>query len=796
MIQKEVSKTKDMVILVVDDNRNNIFLIKEVLSEQGYGNILMASSGSQAISIIDERKPDLILLDIMMPDMDGYEVCSILQQDEEVSDIPVIMLTAKTTTEDLKKGFEVGAFDYIPKPFSDVELVARVQSALKLKQSRDELKNRNAELLSLAQKNQETIEELDENIREKEAYEEALRESEEKYSTLVELSVDGILLIQGGETIFANRSFYGMFGFSESEVLGKSVMSSKYLTRVLSFVSEKDRQIIIKRLSELMIEGGATPNTFQLPLFRKSGEVFWVEISTKPILFNKKTTEMLVFRDITEKKEAEEAIKSEKEKFQEVVENIEEGLFTLDKKGYITYANPEATIKTVGYTADEVIGKHFVELAPKESLSSAVPNLMKVFGGQSVSDIEIQLQRRDGTRIYASISLTPKIRDGKFEGIFGVINDITERKRAVEALRESEGRYSTIVEGSGDAIVIFKRFRIVFANKRAFELTGYSPEDVGSNAMKFIKFDPKQLKKALKGYFNLMANDDYLPATHEIDIRHKDGHIIPVELSGAKIEYDGGPSAVIFLRDITQRKQAEAELRETLEDLERSNKDLEEFAYVASHDLQEPLRMVSSYVQLLSRRYKGNFDSDADKYIEFAVDGAKRMQKMISSLLDYSRVGTRGKPFKSTNCKSALGLALDNLAIAIEESKAVITNDPMPTVMADKMQLVQVFQNIIGNAVKYRGGKVPRINISVDKNDCEWIFSVCDNGIGIDPEFKDQVFQVFSRLHGNEYSGTGIGLAVCKKIVERHGGRIWVKSELGAGSTFYFTIPEGGIKNE
>ncbi len=242
-----------------------------------------------------------------------------------------------------------------------------------------------------------------------------------------------------------------------------------------------------------------------------------------------------------------------------------------------------------------------------------------------------------------------------------------------------------------------------------------------------------------------------------------------------------------------QRKQAEEKLKETMEELERSNQELGHFAYVASHDLQEPLRMVASYVQLLKKRYKGKLDDDADEFIGFAVDGAKRMQGLINDLLTYSRVGTKGKPFEPTNSETIFKQATDNLKIAIEESAAVITHEPLPTVMADGSQLSQLLQNLIGNGIKFKSDGQPQINVSAQKKDNEWLFSVHGNGIGIDPKDQERIFKIFQRLHSrSEYPGTGIGLAVCKKIVERHGGRIWVESEPGEGSTFYFTIPKKG----
>jgi len=257
-----------------------------------------------------------------------------------------------------------------------------------------------------------------------------------------------------------------------------------------------------------------------------------------------------------------------------------------------------------------------------------------------------------------------------------------------------------------------------------------------------------------------------------------------------------GGGFVCTMTDITARKEFEtalAQLNERLlgqtKDLQRSNEELEQFAYVASHDLQEPLRSIGSYCQLLQRRYKGKLDKDADEFIDFAVDGAKRMQVLINDLLKYSRVGTRGKPFEATDCNTVFGDAVSNLHQAIEEAGAVVTSDPLPVVSGDGVQLGQLFQNLIANAIKFRGDVSPNIHVSVRKEGGEDVFSVRDNGIGIDARHAERIFQIFQRLHERgKYPGTGIGLAVCKKIVARHGGRIWVESTPGAGSNFRFTL--------
>jgi signal transduction histidine kinase len=249
-------------------------------------------------------------------------------------------------------------------------------------------------------------------------------------------------------------------------------------------------------------------------------------------------------------------------------------------------------------------------------------------------------------------------------------------------------------------------------------------------------------------------------------------------------------AGIVTSREMRARVQSEAKLADSVRELIASNRELEQFAYVASHDLQEPLRMVANYCQLLKRRYHSRLDADADEFIGFAVDGARRMQVLIDDLLAYSRVGTRREKFTPVAMEAVLQDVLKNLEAAVTESAAAITNDPLPIVTADFSQLVQLLQNLIGNALKFRGEKSPSVHISAVPRGDDWLFGVRDHGIGIAPEYRGQIFLIFQRLHSKEeYPGTGIGLAISKKIVERHGGTIWVESTEGGGSTFYFTLP-------
>jgi len=275
----------------------------------------------------------------------------------------------------------------------------------------------------------------------------------------------------------------------------------------------------------------------------------------------------------------------------------------------------------------------------------------------------------------------------------------------------------------------------------------------------------------------------------------KDGTQFPVEISLSPLEDSDGISVTAAIRDITERRAVALQLAEKVKELRHSNESLEQFAHIASHDLQEPLRMVASYTQLLSRRYKGRLDAEADEFIAYAVDGTQRMKHLIEDLLLYSRAGKGAPAMAEFHAEDALREALNNLHTAIEESGAEITSDTMPVLVAIRSQVVQILQNLIGNAIKYRGGRAPKIRVSAmrsgnDRSSQEWIFSVADNGIGIDSRYFDRIFQIFQRLHGREeYEGTGIGLAICKRILEQQGGRIWVESEPEKGSTFHFALP-------
>jgi signal transduction histidine kinase/DNA-binding response OmpR family regulator len=371
------------------------------------------------------------------------------------------------------------------------------------------------------------------------------------------------------------------------------------------------------------------------------------------------------------------------------------------------------------------------------------------------------------------------------------IEETAERRKAEAALEESRKRFHSLFSSSNEGICLHEMvydpkgnavdYRIIDANPAYEAITGIPRnEAVGSIASVLYRSTPPP-------YFDhyLKVVETGQPFRFETYYPPMRRHLLISAFLTEKDQF-----ATMFM-DVTERKHLEAELKRKAEELERSNAELQQFAYVASHDLQEPLRMISSHLDLLRRRHGDQLNSSALQHLEFAVDGSLRMKALISDLLLYSRLESRGRVFERVDLSESLRQAMNNLRACIDESKAAIKAHGLPEVMADQVQMVQLFQNLISNAIKFRGASAPEISILVDDNGEEWNVHVKDTGIGMDPVHKERIFQMFQRLHTkDEYPGTGIGLAICKKIVERHGGRIWVDSEPGKGSTFSFSLPK------
>ncbi|MGD0213428.1 MAG: PAS domain S-box protein [Terriglobales bacterium] len=515
------------------------------------------------------------------------------------------------------------------------------------------------------------------------------------------------------------------------------------------------------------------------------------------------------------------------ERLAAIVESSDDAIIGKTLDGTITAWNQGAA-RIFGYSAAEAIGKSMGMLIPPERAGEEPEILARIGRGESVDHFETLRVRKDGKLIDVSETISP-IRDssGAIVGASKIARDVTERKLTEIALKQSLAASESALKELADlkfaldqhAIVAITNVQgtITYVNDKFCATSKYSKEELIGQDHRILNsgHHPKEFFQEM---YRTIAGGKVWQG--EIKNRAKDGSTYWVDSTIVPmLTAEGKPGQYIAIRFvITERKRAEerlaaqaAELQKTQDELEirvnertvdlanankvleSSNVELQQFAYVASHDLQEPLRMVASYTQLLAKRYKGRLDSDADEFIAFAVDGCNRMQGLIRDLLTYSRAGRNGEEPSEVSGDDALQGALTNLRITIEQSGAVITHGRLPSITTDETQLTQVFQNLIGNAIKYRSSEVPRVHVSAANNGGnEWTFSVRDNGLGIDPQYFEKIFVIFQRLHGRqEFEGTGIGLAICKKIVERMGGKIWVESQLEKGSTFYFTLPGG-----
>lgn len=609
--------------------------------------------------------------------------------------------------------------------------------------------------------------------------EEALRESEARFRRTFDQSPIGAAIVSlDYRFIRVNEALCRIMGYSEEELTSLGFAD---ITHPDHLATDIER---VQQLEAGEIEQYVTDKRY----IRKDGSVVWGHLSV--CLVKDTAGRSLYFlpmiEDITERKRVEQALWESERKLKEAqsIGRIGNWEFDLENQR-ISWSDQTYRL----YGRDPALGPPSVEeeaayYSPEQTQKLAeFAHRASEEGRDFEYDLEAELP--GGKHAYFTARMQP-VKDihGRVIKLFGIVQDITDRKRAEEALRESEERYRAVVEGQTELIC---RFRpdgtLTFVNEAYCRYFGKTRQDLVGHPFMAHTFneDLEEVNKQLASY-----NPEKPLTTYEQRVLLTGGEIRWQEWTdhafyneqGNIVEYQS------VGRDITERKHYE-------EELARSNKELQQFAYIASHDLQEPLRKIKSFINLLEHNYRGRLDEQTDKYIHHITDGATRMQKMIDDLLEYSRVGTRKMPTAPTALEAVLAQVVADMEISIRENEAIITHDPLPIVLSNEARITQVFQNLISNAIKFRQkGMAPTVHISAERKGKEWLLAVRDNGIGVETKNLDKLFMLFERLQTRqEFPGSGLGLAICKKIVERHGGHIWVASQPGIGSTFYFTLP-------
>ncbi len=475
------------------------------------------------------------------------------------------------------------------------------------------------------------------------------------------------------------------------------------------------------------------------------------------------------------------------EKFLRLLEAAPDAMILVDHSGAIVLVNSQ-TESLFSYKRHELIGSKVELLVPERFRKNHPVHRVGYMETAGVRPMGMGLNlfglRADGSEFPVEISLSPiDTEEGRF--IIAAVRDVAARRQAEEMFRG-------LLESAPDAMVIVDRLgKIRLVNSQTEAVFGYSREElIGERLEKLVPERYGEIHPKHRTSYFEEPRVRRMGGGLELFARRKDGSEFPVEISLSPLETEDGILVNAAIRDVSEMRRTEAIAR-MAEELKRSNAELEQFAYVASHDLQEPLRAVAGSVQMLQLRYEDKLDERANEFITHAVEGATRMQSLLNDLLTYSRVGTRGQTFAPTDFNKVVKAVTDDLAVAVRENNAVIRAAELPTLPADEVQMIQLFQNLIANAIKFKGDNAPQIQVGAEDCGRHWQFSIEDNGIGIDVQYADRVFVIFQRLHTRkEYPGTGIGLAICKRIVDRHNGKIWFESNENKGTTFFFTLPK------
>jgi hypothetical protein len=560
-----------------------------------------------------------------------------------------------------------------------------------------------------------------------------------------------------------------------------------------------EKYAVVKKVIDDLYAIDAPVTEGEFEIMAKDGRTMTWAFSSAPLGRTKdgRRLVMSMAMDVTDRKQAEAALRKSDELTRFWLNASTDGTWDWDLVTDKVYLSPRFK-EMFGYADNELenTAAAWHRIVYPDDLTLLLEAFRAHVEQGQRFNVAIRHRHKNGSLVWVICrGMALKDEQGRYHRMLGTLTDITRLKHIEESLRQSENAFrQTVMNAPMPSVVLPDTGEIMLANRAWTDLSGYDTAEA-STIQSWAEKALVENKEAFLATFEDVRAIRGMGRMSEgqFHIRTKTGESRIWEFFASKLGKmpDRRRLFIIMAIDVTDRTRAEELLRAKSDELQRSNRELEQFAYIASHDLQEPLRTVGSFTQLLARKARGKLDPEADEFMDFIVDGAKRAQRLINDLLQYSRVGMRGKQFVEVDCNEVMKDALANLYSAITENQADVRVEPLPKLRGDPTQLPQLFQNLVGNAIKFKKpGEKPRVDVSAKRVNSDWEFTVADNGIGIAPQFFDRIFAIFQRLHrAEEYPGTGIGLAVCKRIVERHGGRIWVESEPGHGARFKFTIP-------
>ncbi|KRP12868.1 MAG: hypothetical protein ABR95_01115 [Sphingobacteriales bacterium BACL12 MAG-120813-bin55] len=607
-----------------------------------------------------------------------------------------------------------------------------------------------------------------------------LRDNQERFKFLSDNNNEAVLVTVTGQIQLYNKAFMALTGYSETELDG---MDDQLL------IAEEDRDAMMTLVNRRSEE------TYVSRMLRKNGDIIQVEVVPRNIKYKEQYARLVLIRNLDEIRQREASRKETENWFKALFENAAFGVVVMDTGGNILQTNSLISEK-LQFSKEEFTGKNIESFIHEEDYPVVLENFQSLVSGKSLTNTgEERLLRKEGGYMWGRVICTKvELAPGNFV-VMSLIEDIESEIQDRDDRIKAEKRFETIFKSSPSGIIISRNEgEIIHVNPTFANMVGERAEQLeGANIFDFTyEEDLKETKKLLQMLNKGKINE------YDIEKRYvkKNGEVFWAKTWVSLMERDGDDVyRVAVVENIDRRKKAEQKLEEKNKELTEINQELEHFAYVASHDLREPLRTIASFIQILNKRYGETLDEDGKQFMGFVVEGAKRMQLLIRDLLEYSRVNRFNTDYEKVDLNEVFNTVNRVLKEKIDSTDALILAENLPVIQGNKIQLTQVFQNLIDNAIKFRGKKKPEITITVEELPSKWRIAVSDNGIGISPEYHQRIFIIFQRLHTHEeYTGTGIGLALCKKIIELHGGEVWVESKKNKGTTFTFTIKKNLIR--